>query len=120
MEQTASNKAEFLKLIEADDEAHAKKMVYKGTNCGAWLHFDTGSIHVGSIVEGVDEGTQSYCLEYPITISTFWEKLALVEMEADQIWKDTHGCKSCGPERETGHIAINGACLTCGGYGVII
>lgn len=97
-----------------------KKSIYKYTNCGAWIELKHGKIQMGSIVEGVDFGTQTYTLEYPFSAKEFWGTLESIEHEAEEIWNDTHGCEDCGEEGEYGYIAINPNCKTCNGEGEII
>lgn len=97
-----------------------KKAIYKGTDCGAWVNFESDGVEVGSIVEGVDEGTETFTLKYPFEIKKFWEALDEIEKDANRIWKETHGCEDCGPENEMGYITINPDCKTCRGGGTII
>ena len=101
--------------------AQAKRSTYKYTSCGAWLETDKEGVSVGSIVEGSDQGTETYKLNYPFEIKDFWNSLDAVEQEAQEIWNDTHGCADCGEENlETGYTAINPECKTCEGEGIII
>tara|TARA_R110000824_G_scaffold201667_3_gene385764 strand:- start:1193 stop:1552 length:360 start_codon:yes stop_codon:yes gene_type:complete len=93
---------------------------YKYTDCGAYINEMSDGINVGSIVEGVDEGTALSVLQYPFEIKAFWDALQAVADEAEQIWQDTHGCEDCGPENEQGYIGINSDCKTCEGEGAII
>jgi hypothetical protein len=98
-----------------------EKAVFKGTTCGAYVVSEAGQVVVGSIVEGVDYGTEYHILVYPFTLSDFWEALEKVELEAEEIWNDTHGCDDCGEEDPwTGSVAINPECKTCEGEGVVI
>ena len=109
--------------------AQLKRNTYKYTACGAWIYESDSGVALGSIVEGVDEGTQTYTLNYPFTIEEFWEALQAVENEAEEIWKATHGCEDChdepqwddwGIEKEFGEWPINPECKTCKGEGTII
>lgn len=102
---------------------------YKYTSCGAFCAEEEGGVVVGSIVEGVDYGTENHKLTYPFKLSDFWEALGKVEDEAKQIWEETHGCEKCwsdtqadewGNEREFGAWPINPDCKTCRGSGAII
>tara|TARA_R110000764_G_scaffold35204_1_gene78706 strand:+ start:2714 stop:3070 length:357 start_codon:yes stop_codon:yes gene_type:complete len=81
--------ASFLELRNLDEATfdQIKRNTYKFTDCGAWVSEDEHGIDVGSIVEGVDEGTPTHSLKYPFPIKKFWEELQAVEDEADQIWK---------------------------------
>ena len=104
--------------------ASVEKAIFKGTNCGAYIEPITGNtgVAVGSIVEGVDWGTDTHCLHYPFKESELWSALEKVEAEADEIWKSTHGCDECGEpdEYNGGHIHINPECPSCKGDGVTI
>ena len=103
--------------------ASVEKAIFKGTNCGAYIEPITGNtgVAVGSIVEGVDWGTDTHCLHYPFKESELWSALEKVEAEANEIWESTHGCDECGEpdEYNGGHIHINPECPSCKGDGVI-
>lgn len=49
----------------------------------------------GSIVEGVDYGTEEHYLKWPFTKEVFWETVEAVDDEANSIWEETHGCEHC-------------------------
>ena len=105
-----------------DDEtrmSRIKRSTYKCTDCGAWVEFYDSGVSVGSIVEGVDHGTESHALLYPFEFEKFWEALEDVEAEAEEIWNSTHGCDDCYPEFEEDR-SINPECKTCEGEGVVI
>ena len=60
------------------------------------------AISVSSIVEGVDQCTETHyidCdpteLEAETIRKAFWEAVEEVDKEADEIWKATHGCPGC-------------------------
>lgn len=99
--------------------------VYKYTDCGAWVDArDVGGqpgIGIGSIVEGVDQTTDTQTLAFPFTEKQLWDALQHVEEQAEEIWMDTHGCEACGEEDpETGYRHVNPDCKTCGGHGGVI
>ena len=109
--------------VEEEDASESlfSKRIYKGTDCGAWLAFENSkTITLGSIVEGVDFGTEVHTLVWPFTKEDFWEALEAIEDEARYIWDQTHGCEDCNTEGEWGHQAINPNCKTCEGEGSII
>ena len=128
---TAHNLRDLLSFRGHGEEtfAHLKRNIYKFTACGAWVFEDEQGVGLGSIVEGVDEGTETYKLNYPFTINQFQDALQAVEDEAEEIWKATHGCEDCndhpqvnewGNETEFGAWPINPECKTCEGEGTII
>ena len=101
--------------------AELKRNIYKYTSCGAWIIETEYGVGLGSIVEGVDEGTQTYELNFPFSIDQFQDALQSVEDEAQEIWNATHGCEDCGDECvDTGYTPINPECKTCEGFGTII
>ena len=119
-----NNLKEFLEArgCGEKDFSDVEKATYKYTTCGAWIAQSSDGITIGSIVEGCDEGTSVYTLDYPFEIDLFWDSLDKVDKEAEKIWNDTHGCEDCGivSELHEGLHAINFQCKTCEGEGVII
>ena len=117
-----NNFKEFLKArgFNEKDEADVGRNTYKYTSCGAFFAKEDWGVVVGSIVEGVDYGTETHELTYPFKLEDFWAALKKVEEEADQIWKETHGCDDCEEENEFGYIPINPKCKSCEGEGAII
>ncbi len=108
---------------------HIQRRIYKDTSCGAWLEVDAEGLHVGSIVEGVDWDTPTHTLtpgEYLAMEEGDLERwldrnIEEVEVEAQEIWDETHGCDGCGPEDpETGYIPVRPDCPRCGGSGEVI
>ena len=129
--KTVSNMTDLLSLRGCGVESfeRLKRNVYKYTSCGAWVDEDEQGVALGSIVEGVDEGTEIHSLTYPFTIDQFQNALQSVEDEASEIWKATHGCVDChdetqvdewGNENEFGAWPINPECKNCNGEGVIL
>jgi len=103
---------------------------------GTWKEMDQQGVLatamlVGSIVEGVDEGTDNIEIdakqldEDPSGYrARFDAALTEVEQQADSIWNDTHGCETCAE-----HLGINlddemspiwTKCPDCQGFGVSI
>jgi len=119
-----NNLKEFLEArgCGEKDFSDVEKATYKYTTCGAWIAQSSDGITIGSIVEGCDEGTSVYTLDYPFEIDLFWDSLDKVDKEAEKIWNDTHGCEDCGivSELHEGLHAINFQCKTCEGEGIII
>jgi hypothetical protein len=108
------------KLPDTEAVERVKRDVYKYTDCGAWIAFEEKGITVGSIVEGVDEGTDTHFVPYPFTLAEYDTALDEVEKEASAIWNETHGCDDCGDLDEFGSRSINPECKTCKGEGQII
>jgi hypothetical protein len=86
---------------------------------------------VGSIVEGVDYDCDTVTITYPFELDEFWKALESVEDQANEIWRNTHGCDKCwddfhiktdeyGNVQEFGAWPINEECKTCEGHGTII
>ena len=123
MMSEVNNLKEFLEArgCGEKDFSDVEKATYKYTTCGAWITQSSDGIKIGSIIEGCDQGTLIYILDYPFEIDLFWDSLDKVDKEAEKIWDETHGCADCGEENpETGHTAINYQCKTCNGEGIII
>jgi len=116
-----NNFDEFLEARQLGERClvDVERNTYKHTSCGAYFIYTGETVAVGSIVEGVDYGTEHRALSFPFSIDEFWDALKEVEDEADEIWKATHGCDECGIETERGK-AINPECKACEGEGVII
>ena len=119
-----NNLKEFLEArgCGEKDFSDVEKATYKYTTCGAWIAQSSDGIKFGSIVEGCDQATSVYTLDYPFEIDLFWDSLDKVDKEAEKIWNDTHGCEDCGivSELHEGLHAINFQCKTCEGEGIII
>jgi len=106
--------------------------IYKDTACGAWVATTGLAVQVGSIVEGTDRCTEVHDLPFPFQKEEFWQAVEDVETEADEIWKDTHGCEKCWPEGtcdywgnewkpgEIGGKPVDPDCPECSGDGVVI
>ena len=125
------------------DEQWGDKTIY-GTDLRQFVDWKTmrdhgmviKALHVSSIVEGCDHGTETYTTEWtPEDVEPeelkkrFWESVTAVNNEADRIWKETHGCDDCrlhwvrewGMELEEGDDChVWESCPTCEGDGVPI
>lgn len=117
---------ELLNNFALENMAQLSALAFDATDCGAYVaqHADgPGAIVVGSIVEGVDYGTEPIELEFPFTIKDFYEALEKTDLEADVIWRDTHGCSRCEYEGflnpETGYVMVNPECPACFGHGEV-
>ena len=142
-----NNMYEFMRERGFNEESveDVERNVYKYTSCGAWFSFEgrsnggwdhwgevqliddplynsEGKVTVGSIVEGVDYGTEEHTLQFPFTLEEFDQALDEVEKEAEYIWNETHGCDDCFLNIGfTDSVrAINPDCKTCKGKGIII
>ena len=77
-------------LMKAIGTNNLQKTVYKYTDCGAWIDTETeGQITMGSIVEGVDQCTETYTLIFgKFTLNDFNKALDQIEDEAKQMKPD--------------------------------
>jgi hypothetical protein len=66
------------------------RVIYKGTECGAWVDEHDGAIRIGSIVEGSDAEVATVVLPYPFTMERFWKDCEQVNAEACQVWDAIH------------------------------
>ena len=102
--------------------AELKKNIYKYTDCGAWIEESPTEISLGSIVEGCDYGTDTFILPFPFSKDQFDLALDMVESQAEEIWRDTHGCEHCFSDsyEEFDQRPIDPDCKHCEGDGAII
>ena len=87
-EQCKDGLKTVLKFFSAKDQKECERNLYKYTSCGAWIFFHDWGITLGSIVEGSDNGTNHYKLEYSEGFSDLAIQMAIdeIEKEADLIW----------------------------------
>ena len=138
---------QYYKTTEPDgfNEFPFDKLVSKWVHCGELRHLGTWkemdqqgvlitAMLVGSIVEGVDYGTDNIEIdakqsdEDPAEYrKRFYAALSEVEQEAESIWNDTHGCESCeahwvgeGIDLDGEMIPVWFGCPDCQGSGVCI
>ncbi len=86
------------------------------------------ALYVSSIVEGVDQTTQTYIVEWdpcsvePVELrKQFWKAVEDCNREAESIWNETHGCPDCaGYDSEFEFNAVDPNCKICGGHGIVI
>jgi hypothetical protein len=125
-------------------------LVYAGEdNPGRWVYGDelrnlkpddfVCALSVSSIVEGVEQCTETHIVdlfddkfETPEQANAaYGTAVEAVEAEADEIWKQTHGCPTCakhygncgefGPiEGNDGMTPIWDECPDCKGHGTVI
>jgi len=150
-----NNLKEFMEARGFGEESFRdiEKNTYKYTDCGAWVvekkedreyvslfleesmnpryYSHAVGLTVGSIVEGVDCDCEPVTVTYPFELDEFWKALESVEDQADEMWRNTHGCDKCwddfhiktdeyGNVQEFGAWPINEECKTCEGHGTII
>lgn len=100
---------------------------------GTWAEMNeqgarVDAIKVSSIVEGVDEGTETieipcehFDMEPEELRKQYWDAVEATNAEAHSIWNETHGCEDCFPDTGEYELTpINPDCKTCGGQGTII
>lgn len=65
-----------------------ERLIYKYTECGAWISIEDDGIKLGSIVEGCGFGTQVYPLKWSdVTNEAINVRIDAIEKEADALWK---------------------------------
>lgn len=81
-----------------------KKAIYKGTDCGAWVEFDSEGIIVGTIVEGSDSSYSERinlagiddCLDPDAELNRrFWAALQNCENFANEVFGEMNDIQSC-------------------------
>jgi hypothetical protein len=79
---------------------------------------------IGGYVEGWDGELEPITLTRKrgglLGVDDYWKAVEVADIEAGDVWNETHGCEDCGTPGEYGGNAINSACKTCGGQGVIL
>ena len=67
-----------------------ERVLYKYTECGAWINWDDKKVTIGSIVEGSDA---EYSKEFVFPIDSVMINLWLDELEdlTDQAWREANG-----------------------------
>ena len=135
---------EYYKTIEPDgfNDFPFDKLVSRWVHCdalrrlGTWKDLDgqgvlVTAMMVGSIVEGVDQCTESIEVEAQQLDEEpeefhrrFYVALSEVEREAEAIWSETHGCETCAKHYE---IDLDSElspvwtdCPDCKGHGAVI
>ncbi|MBO5967285.1 MAG: hypothetical protein J6S14_02170 [Clostridia bacterium] len=63
--------------------------IYKYTDCGAWITYDSGSVTVGSIVEGSD-AEFSHDFVFPFSSESFDCWLDELEALTDEAWHEAN------------------------------
>ena len=133
---------EYLQVSGTCFDDYHEQIVQKTLHCdelrqlGTWMAMDERgqlvvSFTVGSIVEGVDEGTDNIEVEAKQSDeepseyrNRFYVALQEVEQQADAIWQDTHGCETCanhfGINLDDGHSPVWTECPNCNGNGTSI
>ena len=138
---------EYMEVSGTCFDDYHEQIVQKTLHCdelrqlGTWRAMDERgqlivSFTVGSIVEGVDEGTDNIEVEAKQLDETpseyrkrFDAALTEVEQQADCIWNDTHGCESCAAywtdqgldiDDSGGLVPVYKYCPDCNGNGIAI
>ena len=149
-----SARIQYIKVLEPDgfDEYPHEQEVVEWFHSddlyrlGSWSDMDSNGVlvtalMVGSIVEGVDHGTDEHEIEVKqldeepaVFARRFYKAVKEVNDEANSIWNDTHGCETCAKhwysegweEGEYGRFEGNDGmtpvwkdCPDCGGFGSI-
>ena len=135
---------QYYKTIEPDgfEDFPSDQLVSKWVHgdglsrLGTWENMDSQGVlvtalMVGSIVEGVDYGTDDIEIEVKQLDEEpkefrirFGNAIAEVEQQADSIWNDTHGCETCaehwGINLDDEMSPIWKDCPDCQGHGEVI
>ena len=140
---------QYFKTIEPDgfNEFPFDQLVSEWVDCGELSRFGTWkdmdsqgvlitALLVGSIVEGVDYGTDNIEIDAKQTDEDpaeyrkrFDAAMTEVEQQADSIWNDTHGCESCAAhwtdqgldiDDSGGLVPVYKYCPDCNGNGTVI
>lgn len=69
--------------------SRVQRILYKGTDCGAWINEDEKGIILGTIVEG-SEAELHYHLPYPVTRKDFFAQVEEMEAEASALWSEAN------------------------------
>jgi hypothetical protein len=111
-------------------EAGGTRWVYAARDLpGSWEDTSVLAVSVSSIVEGIDATTATHIVRVEDvngeTFDAAWNAaIAAVEEEADDLWKDTHGCETCashhGIDLSEEPSPVWDECPDCGGHGEII
>jgi hypothetical protein len=88
--ETLKNENDVIQYLSAETIEQAKKHLYKGTDCGAWIQFEENGIQLGSIVEGSDAEVSTDSLLYPFTSKSLEETIAYIESEASCLWEEAN------------------------------
>jgi hypothetical protein len=164
-EVAAANLKAILEAHGQDDVASLNRSAYKYTDCGAsvgalvyrgednsgeWVYGQQAlgelkpddaimALSVSSIVEGVDQETDTHVIDLfdeafetpEMAAAAYGAALDAVEKEAASIWNESHGCPTCAAhwrengaegcgEGDDGVTPIWDECPDCGGSGSVI
>ena len=67
-----------------------KKAIYRGTECGAWIEWNTEKVVIGAIVEG-SEAEFSEEFRFPFDSKKYNDWIEELESLCDQAWWDANG-----------------------------
>jgi hypothetical protein len=82
------------------DPKKIDRAVYKGTDCGAWVQFDSDGVVIGSIVEGSEaeyseridlDGIEPSDEGAELLNERFWAALDRCEEFCEEAWNETNG-----------------------------
>lgn len=83
-----NNIKEFCDLWGVDEDT-LEHAVYKGTSCGAWIHWDDKSLTIGAIVEGSD-AEYSKEFQFPCHLRDIEEWFEELEDLCDKAWREAN------------------------------
>ena len=68
---------------------HLKRAIYKYTDCGAWIDWDSNGVAIGAIVEGSDAEFSRY-FDYPFTSEAYENWLEELDVLTDEAWHEAN------------------------------
>lgn len=72
--------------------------IYKFTDCGAWIHWDSSTVSIGSIVEGSDaEFSNTFC--FPFSSDAYEDWMTELEALTDEAWHEANDDDADGWDR---------------------
>ena len=71
------------------DTKHIERVLFKYTDCGAWIHWENGTVSIGSIVEGSD-AEFSKTFSFPVDSSEIDSWMDELEELTDEAWHEAN------------------------------
>lgn len=68
---------------------HLEKAIYRGTECGAWIHWTDKTLSIGSIVEGSDAEFDKTFI-FPVDKNEIDEWITELENLCEEAWNEAN------------------------------